>query len=42
MLLRLIANGFNLMNVEPFYQDIFQGLIILLAVALDALRHRRS
>lgn len=42
MLLRLISNGFNLMNVEPFYQDIFQGLIILLAVALDALRHRRS
>ncbi|MCY3945359.1 MAG: ABC transporter permease [Anaerolineaceae bacterium] len=42
MLLRLIENGFNLMNVEPFYQDIFQGLIILLAVALDALRHRRS
>ncbi len=42
MLLRLIENGFNLMNVAPFYQDIFQGLIILLAVALDALRHRRS
>ncbi len=42
MLLRLIENGFNLMNVEPFYRDIFQGLIILLAVALDALRHRRS
>ena len=42
MLLRLIENGFNLTNVAPFYQDIFQGLIILLAVALDALRHRRS
>jgi len=42
ILLRLIENGFNLINVEPFYQDIFQGLIILLAVALDALRHRRS
>ncbi len=42
MLLRLIENGFNLINVPNFYRDIFQGLIILLAVALDALRHRRS
>ncbi|MBK8020645.1 MAG: ABC transporter permease [Chloroflexi bacterium] len=41
LLLRLIANGFNLANVDTFYQDVFQGLIILLAVALDALRHRR-
>ncbi|MCA9911440.1 MAG: ABC transporter permease, partial [Anaerolineae bacterium] len=42
LLLRLIANGFNLANVDTFYQDVFQGLIILLAVALDAMRHRRS
>ncbi|MEO1440540.1 MAG: ABC transporter permease, partial [Chloroflexota bacterium] len=41
MLLRLIENGFNLINVDTFYQDIFQGLIILFAVALDAARHRR-
>lgn len=41
LLLRLIANGFNLANVDTFYQDVFQGLIILFAVALDALRHRR-
>ncbi|MEL6269710.1 MAG: ABC transporter permease, partial [Chloroflexota bacterium] len=26
MLLRLIENGFNLINVDTFYQDIFQGL----------------
>lgn len=42
MLLRLIENGFNLINVDTFYQDIFQGLIILFAVALDAARNRRS
>ncbi|MBL8131713.1 MAG: ABC transporter permease [Anaerolineae bacterium] len=41
LLLRLIENGFNLANVDTFYQDVFQGLIILFAVALDALRHRR-
>jgi ribose transport system permease protein len=40
LLLRLINNGFNLINVDTFYQSIFQGLIILFAVALDALRHR--
>lgn len=42
LLLRLVNNGFNILNVQPFYQDIFQGLIILFAVAVDALRHRRS
>ena len=42
MLLRLIENGFNLVQVENYYRLIFQGLIILFAVALDALRHRRS
>ncbi|MCC6617322.1 MAG: ABC transporter permease [Anaerolineae bacterium] len=42
LLLRLIENGFNLANVDTFYQDVFQGLIILLAVALDATRHRRN
>lgn len=42
LLLRLISNGFNLINVDTFYQDVFQGLIILFAVALDALRHRNA
>ncbi|MFQ3566966.1 MAG: ABC transporter permease [Aggregatilineales bacterium] len=42
LFLRLISNGFNLMNVDTFYQSVFQGLIILFAVALDALRHRHS
>lgn len=42
LLLRLIENGFNLINVDTFYQDVFQGLIILFAVALDAMRHRRQ
>ncbi len=42
LLLRLIANGFNLLNVEPFYQNIFQGAIIIVAVALDTLAKRES
>lgn len=40
LLLRLIGNGFNLLNVPPFYQRIFQGAIIILAVAMDTLSKR--
>jgi ribose transport system permease protein len=36
LLLTLIGNGFNLLNVNPIYQQILQGTIILLAVAIDA------
>ena len=36
LLLTLIGNGFNLLNVNPIYQQILQGGIILLAVGIDA------
>lgn len=42
LLLRLITNGFNILNVEPFYQRIFTGAIIIIAVAMDSLSRRRS
>ncbi len=42
LLLRLIGNGFNLLNVPPFYQSIFQGAIIIFAVALDTLSRRET
>lgn len=42
LLLRLIANSFNLMNVEPFYQRVFTGAVIIFAVALDTLSKRRT
>jgi len=41
LLLQLISNGFNILGVPPFYQLIFQGGVIMFAVALDALRHPR-
>ena len=41
-LLALIGNGFNLLSVDPIYQQIVQGGIILLAVAIDAWTRRRS
>jgi ribose transport system permease protein len=36
LLLTLIGNGFNLLNLNPIYQQAFTGLIILVAVAIDA------
>jgi ribose transport system permease protein len=41
LLLALITNGFNLLEVEPIYQQIVQGAIILLAVAADSLSRRQ-
>jgi ribose transport system permease protein len=40
LLLQLISNGFNILNVPPFFQLIFQGGVIMFAISLDALRHR--
>jgi ribose transport system permease protein len=42
LLLQLISNGMNILDIAPFYQKIVQGAIILFAVALDAIRQRRS
>lgn len=40
LLITLIGNGFNLLNVDPTYQQIFQGIIILFAVGIDAWARR--
>jgi ribose transport system permease protein len=40
LLLALIGNGFNLLNVNPVYQQIVEGGIIVLAVAFDAWSRR--
>jgi ribose transport system permease protein len=40
-LLALIGNGFNLLNANPFFQDLVTGVIIVLAVALSAAGGRR-
>ncbi|MFN8623436.1 MAG: ABC transporter permease [Chloroflexota bacterium] len=36
MLIALIGNGFNLLGLDPFYRQITLGLILILAVGLDA------
>jgi ribose transport system permease protein len=42
LLLECIRNGFNLIELDPYYQDIVRGGIILAAVAADALARRRA
>jgi len=42
LLLALIGNGFNLLGVNPIYQQILQGSIILAAVAVDAWARKSS
>ncbi len=36
----LVANGFNLLGLDPFYQQITLGIILLLAVGTDAWSRR--
>jgi ribose transport system permease protein len=40
LLYQLIGNGFNLMGVEPVYQRVFLGMIMLTAVGVDAWARR--
>jgi ribose transport system permease protein len=41
MLLALINNGFDLLGVQPTYQQVMQGSLIIAAIALDAWTRRR-
>ena len=38
----LVANGFNLLGFDPFYQQVTLGIILLLAVGTDAWSRRLS
>jgi ribose transport system permease protein len=40
-LLALIDNGFNIVNVNPFFKDLSTGVVIIAAVALSTARGRR-
>ncbi len=41
LLMALINNGFNILNVNPFFKDLTTGVIIVIAVALAASGSRR-
>lgn len=36
LLIAMIGNGFNVLDIDPFYQSIAQGVIILVAIAVDS------
>ena len=38
LMLGLITNGFNLLGVPDYYQDIVRGSLIVIAVALERAR----
>lgn len=42
LFIALIGNGFDLLGVDPLVQQIILGLILLLAVGLDAVTRRRT
>jgi ribose transport system permease protein len=42
LLLTLIGNGFDLLNVNPTYQQVIQGVIILVAVGIDAWSRKQA
>jgi ribose transport system permease protein len=42
LLIGVVANGFNLLGLDPNYQSIFSGLIIIVAVAADSALQKRA
>ena len=42
LVLSVIANGFNLMHIDPFYSGMLRGVIMLLVVGLWAARRRSA
>lgn len=42
LIIGILNNGLNLMNVNSFWQTVVKGIVILLAVMLDYLRHRNA
>jgi len=37
LLLAMIANGFDLLSIASYYQDMFEGFVIIVAVAVNSL-----
>jgi ribose transport system permease protein len=38
----MIGNGFNLLEINPTYQDVIRGAIIIVAVGIDAWARRST
>ena len=42
LILGVLKNGMTLMNISYYYQDIAQGVVILLAVIITSLQRNRK
>lgn len=42
LLVTLVGNGFNLLNLNPIWQQVFMGAVILAAVAIDSWSKKRG
>lgn len=42
LIIGVLNNGLNLMGINSFWQDVFKGVIILVAVIIDVLRKSKS
>lgn len=42
LIIGVLNNGLNLMGINSFWQDVFKGVIILVAVIIDVLRKSRN
>ncbi len=42
VIIGIISNSINILNINPFYQEVVKGAVILLAVTIDTLKHRRD
>ena len=40
LMLAIIENAMNLKNIDPFYQYVIRGSILLLAVVIDRMKQR--
>ena len=41
-ILTMIENGLNMMNMNPYLQQMVKGLIIVIAVGFGSLRERKN
>ena len=35
-------NGFSMLGVDPFVQDVLKGIVLVLAIVLDVVSNRRK
>ena len=42
LIIAVLSNGLNVMGVNAFWQDVFKGVIIIIAVVIDVIRKSKK